>query len=228
MRREKFTLIELLVVIAIIAILAAMLLPALNNARSRANSLACVNNIKQCMTLQLMYANDYSGYMLVNSGWNTWSKIFNDAGLKVERKISICTKLQSGNDTRWTAYGMPNFYSGNPLAWYTANIPTQGNYYRVISNAYIYINTGRMKSCSNVIMLGDSQSLSINWIPRASWYIWQPHDVGNTVGGLGMNHDTQSINVSFGDGHVGALQRGDLFDRKIVQIVRAGAVIQLF
>jgi len=122
---------------------------------------------------------------------------------------------------------MPNFYSGNPLAWYTANIPTQGNYYLAPSNAYLYINTGRMKSCSEVIMLADSQSLSINWIPRASWYIWQPHDLGNTVGGLGMNHDTQSTNVSFGDGHVGSLQRGEMSARNIARAVRGGTVISL-
>ncbi len=65
-RRKTFTLIELLVVIAIIAVLAAILLPALNKARDRARQMKCLSNLKTFCLAAGLYADESGGYALLN------------------------------------------------------------------------------------------------------------------------------------------------------------------
>ena len=78
MRNKYFTLIELLVVVAIIGILSSLLLPSLGNAREKAKTAACLNNMKQLGLSFIMYADDNAGYFPITTshtqpGWTPTS-----------------------------------------------------------------------------------------------------------------------------------------------------------
>ena len=89
--KHRFTLIELLVVIAIIAILAAILLPALNSARERGRAASCINNQKQCMTQIRFYADAHQGGAVWTVWYGQgWANIFNLRGFGFDTNILLC------------------------------------------------------------------------------------------------------------------------------------------
>ena len=194
MKKKGFTLIELLVVIAIIAILAAILLPAINNARAMGRRTACINNFKQFATALQMFADDHYNRFPANSGemygvsgdkdiypdYINKAEIFrcpSDISAKIPTTINTDTK-DADNSCHISyafVYGLTVANSA------TTSVPIACDNSRLVGSAYSANHNGG----TNVLYLDGS----VLWVPyrgeAANGGYWSSDLTTDTEGGMG-------------------------------------------
>ncbi len=205
MSRKNFTLIELLVVIAIIAILAAMLLPALNSAREKARQTSCMNIVKNLAAMTILYAQDYDDFVPPTGGVGadyTSSKSYPWPG-----KLAPYFNLQV-NTTNWLFPSEDKLYKeyicpSDPREPNYANKLTWGG---KLSYGYNIDIGGRTGAPFQNVRLGSVRNPSAKYLFMDATDHRITSDTGHVKFAYRHGNEYQ-LDAAYADGHTGAVSR---------------------